>query len=207
MAIDTIIFDFGGVIYKTPSKRWMRRFKGIFGVEDQPEIAKMIANPHESDMVRDICLGKRSEDTMWDLMANKWHIKPSVIKFFRRKMVSKRSLNKPILDLMKEFRPTYQIAILSNAGDQSRALMEDVFHLDRLVEEIIISAEEGVIKPDPRIYQIAMERLGASPENSLFIDDYLDNVLSAREFGMRAVQFVDNSQVIGEIREILDEER
>lgn len=206
MVIKTILFDFGGVIYKTPSMRWMKRFKDILGVEDRPEIAEMIANPHESVMVRDICLGKRSEDTMWDLMAEKWHIRPSVIKFFRRKMVSKRSLNKPILDLMKELGLTYQIAILSNAGDKSRVLMEDVFHLDRLVEEIIISAEEGVIKPDPKIYQITMERLSTSPERTLLIDDYTENVLSARDFGMRAVQFIDNQQAIQRVREILAEE-
>lgn len=206
MAIKTILFDFGGVIYKTPGERWMRRFKGILNVENHPEIAEMIANPHESDLVRDICLGVRSEDRMWDLMADKWHVKPSMIKFFRRKMVSKRSLNKPILDLMKALRPTYQIAILSNAGDKSRSLMEDDFHLDRLVDEIIISAEEGVIKPDPEIYQITMERLNTSPEQTLLLDDYPENVTSARDFGMRAVQFIDTQQAIQRVREILAEE-
>jgi putative hydrolase of the HAD superfamily len=83
-------------------------------------------------------------------------------------------------------------------------VMEDIFHLDRYVEDIIISAEEGIIKPDPRIYQIALERLGADPETTLFIDDYPPNVEAAREMGMKAVHFVENKQAIQRIKSYLD---
>jgi putative hydrolase of the HAD superfamily len=107
---------------------------------------------------------------------------------------------------MNELHKDYQLGILSNAGDQSRSLMTDVFHLDQVVDEIIISAEEGVIKPDVEIYQIAMSRLDSKPEESLFIDDYGKNVEAAVDFGMKAIQFKDNEQAISMIRELLREE-
>jgi len=206
MTIRTIYFDYGGVIYKTPSMEGLNRWKNILGLADEPEIAEMLENPNESQFVKDMCLGKIPEDRVWTMMADKWHIKPSLIRRLRRAMVSKRRLNKPIVNLMAELSDHYQMAILSNAGDQTRQLMEDVFHLDHFVDEIIISAEEGVIKPDPQIYTIAMNRMNATPESSLFIDDYLENVMAAREFGMKAVHFIDNAQAIPAVRGYLAEE-
>jgi HAD superfamily hydrolase (TIGR01509 family) len=64
----------------------------------------------------------------------------------------------------------------------------------------------GVIKPDPKIFQIAMERMHTVPEQSLLLDDYEVNVQAAREFGMKAVHFISNEQAIPMIREMLQEE-
>ena len=51
-----------------------------------------------------------------------------------------------------------------------------------------------------------MDRLKAKPETSLFIDDYPVNVAAARDFGMKAVQFVTTDQTIQEIQTQLSEE-
>lgn len=200
MTIKTLYFDYGGVIYRTPSLAGLKRWKNILGLADDPEIMAMLENPNDSQFVNDICLGKVPEDKVWTMLAEKWHIKSSLIRRLRRVMDSKRRLNKPILNLIGELKENYRTAILSNAGDQTRQTMEEVFHLDQIVDEIIISAEEGVIKPDHQIYQIAMDRMDASPETSLFIDDYLVNVQAARDFGMKAVHFVENTQAIQAIR-------
>jgi len=206
MAINTIFFDFGGVIYKTPDPRQVTRWKKLLGFSDNPEIVDMLANPNESQLVQQICLGEIPEDHVWAMMAEKWHINPALIQRFRRTMFSKRQLNRPIFRLMAELNQSAKVAILSNAGDQTRVLMEDILHLDSVVEEIIISAEEGVIKPDPKIFQIAMERMHSVPEQSLLLDDYEVNVQAAREFGMKAVHFISNEQAISMIREMLQEE-
>jgi len=203
MTVKTIFFDFGGVIIKTPSVKWIKRWKKVLGINNNPEILEMLDNPQDSQLVKDICLGKVPEDTMWMVMTEQWHLNPALLGKIRTKLFSKRQLNKDILMFMSETQTKYQTAILSNAGDKSRQLMEETYQLDRYVDEIIISAEEGVIKPDPRIYEIAMNRMGAEPETSLLLDDTLENVVAARAFGMKAVQFLDSKQAIKEIREFL----
>jgi len=205
MTVRTIFFDFGGVIIKTPSVRWVKRWKKVLGINNHPEILEMLENPQESQLVKDMCLGKVPEDTMWVMMTEHWHLNPALLAKIRTKLFSKRQLNKDVLNFMAETQDHYQTAILSNAGDKSRNLMEDTYQLDRYVDEIIISAEEGVIKPDPRIYEIAMDRMGADPETSLLLDDTLENVTAAQAFGMKAVQFLDSKQAIQAVREYLHE--
>ncbi len=203
IVIRTIIFDFGGVLYKTPNRQLISRWGKLLGFNENPEFIAMIENPHESTLVRDIFLGAISEQEMWRQMAEEWHIKPGILNYLRRQMNSKRRLNKPLVDLLSDLQINYQTAILSNAGDQSRELMVNQLHLDRFVEEIIISAEEGLIKPDPKLYQLALDRLGASPPTTIFIDDLQENVTVAGAMGMHAVHHTDNEQTIRAINEIL----
>jgi epoxide hydrolase-like predicted phosphatase len=204
--IRTIIFDFGGVLYNMPDPKRVNKWMKIFGFNQDPEVLEMLANPNESRLVNDICLGKISEDEAWRMMHSKWRIKPETIRRFRNHFFSKRHLNHHLVRFMNELHKDYQLGILSNAGDQSRSSMTDVFHLDQVVDEIIISAEEGVIKPDAAIYRIAMARLETKPEDSLFVDDYHKNVEAAGDFGMKAIQFKNNEQAIPIIRELLREE-
>lgn len=206
MKIKTVFFDFGGVILKTPNFRWMQRWGKIFGLKDHPDIAEMLSNPNESQLVKDICLGKISEDHVWELMSDRWLVKPRTIQRLRTRFFSKRQLNQGMIKFLAEISQSYQTAILSNAGDRTRQVIEGVYLLDQYVDDIIISAEEGVIKPDPRIFEIAMQRLGAAPKTSLFVDDYMENVLAARDFGMHAVQFNNNQQAIQMMRDYLKEE-
>ena len=205
MAIQTILFDFGGVLYKMPDPKGIDKWTALLGIEKTPELIEMLTNPHESELVKDICLGKVSEEQVWEMIQSKWSLNSGLLGRIRRNFLSKRSLNRQMVRFMASLKSDYQLGILSNAGDQSRSLMTDVLHLDRYAEEIIISAEEGVIKPDLEIYQIALDRMGTKPERALFIDDYYDNVQAAEQIGMKAVHFIDNQQAKQRIWEIIKE--
>lgn len=204
MSIKTIFIDFGGVIVKTPNQNAIQRWKKILGWQDSPEIDQMLAEPNESPLIKEICLGNLPEDALWEKMAEDWGVRSVLIKKLKQRMRSKQNLNEALLKFVASLRSDYQTAILSNAGDQTRQLMEAHYHLDNYVDEIIISAEEGVIKPDPKIFEIAMQRLNTTPERSLLLDDYEENVLAARQFGMQAVQFIDTQQAIREVADLLN---
>ena len=203
MRIRTILFDFGGVILKMPDLKWARRWQKLFGLQENPEVVQMLSNPNDSQLVKDICLGKISEDEVWKAVSERWPVKASTVRRIHRRIFSKRKLNRKVIHFMAEMQGEYQTAILSNAGDRTRQVIEEDFQLDRYLDEIIISAEEGLIKPDPRIFDLAMGRLETLPEQTLFLDDSLENVLAARDFGMHAVQFIHTEQALGAMREIL----
>jgi putative hydrolase of the HAD superfamily len=205
--IKTIFFDFGGVLIKNPKRNKVLRWKKLLGLQENSELLTILQSPNESKLIQDMCLGVLPEEKIWDLMADSWHLKPAMIQKIHRMVNSKRHLNKAMLRFLEECKNNYQTAILSNAGDQTRKLMEDNYHLDRFVDEIIISAEEGVIKPDPEIFRIALRRLSANAETSLLIDDTMVNVDAARAFGMKAVHYQNHRLAIEEIRQLLIKER
>jgi 2-haloacid dehalogenase len=65
----------------------------------------------------------------------------------------------------------------------------------RHMRDIIVSAHEGVVKPDRRIYEITAERLPHDPADVLFFDDREANVVAAREFGFDAERFTGEARL------------
>jgi HAD superfamily hydrolase (TIGR01509 family) len=59
------------------------------------------------------------------------------------------------------------------------------------------------MKPEPRIYHVTLERLGISPPEAIFVDDFGENVEAARRLGMGAVHFVDPGHTRRELEERL----
>src|SRR5690606_39274721 len=89
-------------------------------------------------------------------------------------------LDKGLVSLIHRLRPRYKTGILSNAWSNARDNFARLFGLDRVVDAIVISAEEKIAKPDPRIYRLAAERLGVEPAQAVFIDDVAENIDGAR---------------------------
>lgn len=65
---------------------------------------------------------------------------------------------------------------------------------------VVVSAHERVVKPDPAIYQILLERYGLAAPDCIFIDDSARNIATARQIGMKAVHFVENIDLRAELR-------
>lgn len=70
-----------------------------------------------------------------------------------------------------------------------------------LMRDVIVSAHEGVIKPDPRIYQITADRLPHAPDEVIFFDDRQDNVDAARAFGFDAERFTGAPQLVAALKD------
>ncbi len=70
---------------------------------------------------------------------------------------------------------------------------------DGLFELIVDSGFEGTRKPEPRIYELVLERLNLRPEDCAFVDDLEVNVKAARELGFHGVHFRDAEQAIAEL--------
>lgn len=110
-------------------------------------------------------------------------------------------LNPRMLQLLKRLRPTYTIATICNGG--SRQAMNHKFRLQELVDLMVFDNEEGVSKPDERIYWLTLERLNLQPAEVVFIDDKADNVETARRLGMHGIQFSSARQAIAELERLL----
>jgi putative hydrolase of the HAD superfamily len=68
-----------------------------------------------------------------------------------------------------------------------------------LFDVIVESSKAGVRKPDPRIYQLACERIGAQPAACVYLDDLGVNCKPAAELGMRAIKVVTEAQALNDL--------
>jgi putative hydrolase of the HAD superfamily len=72
-----------------------------------------------------------------------------------------------------------------------------------LFDQVVISAEVGLHKPQPEIYLLAAERLGVRPEDCVFVDDLRENCAGAEAVGMTAVLHRDSAETISRVEELL----
>jgi epoxide hydrolase-like predicted phosphatase len=79
-------------------------------------------------------------------------------------------------------------AMITNNAHEFREAWRRMIPVDELFELVVDSSEVGIRKPDPRIFQLTLERLGGiAPEEALFLDDYASNVEAAEGLGIRGV--------------------
>jgi epoxide hydrolase-like predicted phosphatase len=199
LPIKAFIFDFGGVLYRNPDLHWMRRWTILLGLKDDPVVNALLVEPEESPIVMDLMLGKLSEEDLWQIAADRYHVSAAMAKRIRRGVLSKKRKNLEMVNFLTGLRPQYKTAILSNASSNAREMFSEVMNVDQLVDMMIISAEEGLIKPDERIYRLALDRLGVWPEEVVFLDDRLVNVEAARRVGMYAIQFHNTAQALADL--------
>jgi len=91
-------------------------------------------------------------------------------------------------DLAARGVPQFGLTNMSLEAWPGVQAMSPVF---RHFQDVIVSAEEGTIKPERRIYEIALERTGLEPADLLFVDDNAANIAAAAAMGFHTHQFLD----------------
>lgn len=84
----------------------------------------------------------------------------------------------------------YRLYALTNWSAETFPLARQRFEFLKWFGDIVVSGEVGLAKPDPRIFELAIERCRLEPAQTLFIDDNLPNVEAARASGLHALQFL-----------------
>jgi len=112
--------------------------------------------------------------------------------------------NHELIDYMRSLRARgLRMAICTNNVREWEPLWRSKLPVDEIFHEVIDSGFVGMRKPEPGIYELALERLGLSAPEGLFVDDTEINCQAARELGMAAVWFRSSEQAIAEIEEAL----
>lgn len=88
--------------------------------------------------------------------------------------------------LLPNLRKNYDLAIINNGNALAMKYWHKYFNYS-VFNFFINSAEEGIKKPDPRIYLLTCQKLGVSPKDCLFMDDTLENITAAKTLGMTTV--------------------
>lgn len=147
--------------------------------------------------------GGRSEEEIHRRMLASVGASPDELPELLRVLHAHEALDPKLAEFLQKLRPRYRTGIITNAGPSARAALGRKFALDTLVDEIVVSAEEGCSKPDMRIYLRAATRLGVTAAECVFVDDKDVCLEGARQVGMTAIRYENSDQVLAELREVL----
>jgi epoxide hydrolase-like predicted phosphatase len=112
--------------------------------------------------------------------------------------------NERVIEYMRELRGRgYKMAICTNNVREWEDRWRAMLPVDEIFDVVVDSAFVGARKPEPKIYEVTLERLGVPAGRSLLVDDIEMNCDAARELGMHAVWFRSNEQAIEEIEAAL----
>ncbi len=148
-------------------------------------------------------IGQATAANVWQDIAARFELSAAEMRELEHDFSVNDRIDVALISFVRSLRPRYKTALLSNAWPDARELFTHIYKLSDAFDEMVISAEEGVAKPDARIFQIATARLGIAPDETLFIDDWPPNVEGARAFGMQALVLISTEQALAELQQYL----
>jgi putative hydrolase of the HAD superfamily len=114
--------------------------------------------------------------------------------------------NHTVIDYMRGLRGRgYRLAICTNNVREWEDRWRTLLPVDEIFDVVVDSAFVGTRKPEPRIYEITLERLEVAAGAAVLVDDVEVNCDAARDLGMRAVHFRSTEQAIEDIEAALRE--
>ena len=93
----------------------------------------------------------------------------------------------------------YPLFGITNFGVEFWDIFRPTAPIFDLFRDIVVSGAEKLVKPDPAIYHLAIERFGIDPSRALFIDDRQDNIESAVACGLQGHVFRDTATLLAEL--------
>lgn len=203
MAIRAVVFDIGGVLERVEpddavlAAKWQR----LLGLsEAEYRAARVSVGP-----VHDTSIGKVSEAEFKRRYAAALGLSPAQADEFMADLWDWYcgELDEDMMAFALSLRPQYVTAILSNSTDGARREEMARYAFDQFFDPIVYSHEVGLAKPDPAVFELTSERVGAAPGEIVFIDDTPQIVAAARDFGWHAFCNVNTPDTIAAVRALL----
>lgn len=206
--VEAIVSDFGGVL-TTPLLSSFMAVQDEIGI-DPETLGKAMRTVTEEDGENPLYRLERGEMAEVDFLARLGDgLEPLLghrpeLHRFREIYFEALHPNGEMIELMRELKAGgRRMAMLTNNVKEWEPMWRSMLPVDEIFETVVDSGFVGCRKPEPRIYELTLDRLGLPAEACLFIDDLEPNIEGARKAGMTAVHFRDNEQAIAEIRAAL----
>ena len=197
--IKAVIFDIGNVLTDFAWKE-MYKEKGLGG-ETFDRVAKAtVQSPYWCELDRGIMTFSEVMDKFVSLDIEMEDEIRRVLADMHG-IVTGRSYAVPWVCSLKE--QGLQVYVLSNFSEKIWKECIDALEFYEFTDGGIISYKDHLIKPDPAIYQLLLDRYGLNPEECVFVDDLKDNVEAARKIGIHGIVFESYEQAKKALDEII----
>lgn len=201
MMIKAIVLDLGGVLLRTEDQTSRRELEKRYNLSPG-KIHDLVFN---SPLAISATLGEVDTKAVWEYVADELNLSPKSLESFQQAFWAGDQLDLDLLTFVQSCHQDYITAILSNAWGDARKTLAERFGIiqGKTVDYILISAELGVAKPDPKIYHILSESLNCKFQEILFIDDFYENIIAASRLGIQTIHYQPDLNIVEKIKRYL----
>ena len=190
--IEAVLYDFGGVFTTSPFDEVERA-----GEEQKlpaGRLLEIVFGPYHEDTDHPWHRLERGEISLLDArdgiidLGRREGIESDPLQLLAR-MSESGGVREPIVERAFDIRRLgFSTALVTNNAAEFRERWKTMIPTDELIDVIVDSSEVGLRKPNPAIYQLALERIGGvAPESALFLDDHPNNVRAAERLGIQGL--------------------
>jgi HAD superfamily hydrolase (TIGR01509 family) len=188
--VKAIIFDCFGVLVG-------RGFEETYRIAGGDPVA-------DKDFINDVLgqanLGMIDDEAFHDAMTNRLGID---LADWRHAVITAEQTNEELLSFVKDLHGQYKTAVLSNANSGVVERRIGQKWIEQCFDEVIVSADVGLVKPDPEVYKYAADKLGVATGECIFVDDKTIFLEAAGALGMGTVLYENFEQAATAIEQLL----
>lgn len=197
--VKAVVFDMGGVFVQTKDKNPRTRLAKRFGLSYEA-LSQLV---FQSESAQLATVGVIDECVHWDFIAKHFDLNDDEIIKFWEDFWGGDQLDQELFEYTKTLKADYALGLLSNAWDGARDLLTRRFGFLDIFDVSVFSAEVRMAKPDPQFYQWMLDELQVGAGETVFVDDFIENIQAAQKLGFLTVHFTQTAQAIEEIKAIL----
>lgn len=186
MHLQNIIFDFGGVLIDWNPKYL---YENVFDTEE--EMNYFLANVCRYDWNVFQNAGRPVSEATMLLQEKHPEYSEQISYYYGRWEEMLGGTIDENVKLIKPLKKRYKLFGLTNWSAETLPIAIDRYSFFKDLDGIVVSGDEKIVKPDPKIYEVLLSRYNLDAESSLFIDDNADNIETANKMGFKTVHFTD----------------
>ncbi|MFX1366087.1 MAG: HAD family hydrolase [Promethearchaeota archaeon] len=202
MTIKAIVFDLGGVVVDLDFSNFYNKIITQSPL-NKPQTPIMLEFFRQSDIYHQ---GNMSDDEFYQLACELLQVcMLSQSEFFNAFNSIISGFNPEVVEIIKKIREKnrYKLLALSNVNASHWAyVLNKKWEFIKYFDELILSHEIHLVKPDPRIFNYTIKKAGFKPKQIVFIDDGINNVRSAMGLGIIGIKFTNENDLIEELKNL-----
>ena len=195
--IKNIIFDFGGVLVDwNPTYLYNKEF------ENEKEMSYFLENICTSEWNIQQDAGRPLSEATELLQAKHPEHSELIGHYYSRWEEMLGGDIKENVRVLKMLKPKFPIYGLTNWSAETITIAYEKYDFFELMDGIVVSGDEKLIKPDPKLYQVLLDRYNLKAEESLFIDDNLKNIETAQKMGFHTIHLTKDTDLEKEVKDM-----
>lgn len=197
--IRNIIFDFGGVLVD-----WNPRYVFVPWFGDAAKAERFLTEICPYDWNAQVDTGRTTAEVTEERVSQFPEWEKEIRMYYGRWIEMLHGEIPGMEALVREYKARgYRIWGLTNWSRELFPIVRDRFPVFDLMDGIVVSGVEKVIKPHPELYRILLDRYGLEAGECVFIDDNAANVAGAEAVGIRGIRFEGEKQLREKLEELL----